>query len=160
MYILCIAQIKIAHCKTYEFEQTWARCENQFSPHLIVVRGGIIKVHMVEVFPVFWKNPKCKQFLLNFRRCHCPILVNANGQIKSEWILQKSNWKIWRISALASKTRSNQRKVLIFFFLKYESVYTFLIDLLWQKSFKSFSCYIGLIDDLINSFQLNLTFME
>ena len=120
MYIFCIAQIKIAHRKTFtqnDFEQTWARCENQFSPHLIVVRGGIIKVHMVEVFPVFWKNSKCKQFLLNFRRCHCPILVNANSQIKSEWILQKSNWKFWSISDLASKTRSNQKKVSIFLFI-------------------------------------------
>ena len=59
------------------FEQTWARCENQFSPHLIVVRGGIIKVHPVSVFPVFWKKSTCKQFyfklllrLLGFRGNH------------------------------------------------------------------------------------------
>jgi hypothetical protein len=137
MYIFCIAQIKIAHRKTFtqnDFEQTWARCENQFSPHLIVVRGGIIKVHMVEVFPVFWKNSKCKQFLLNFRRCHCPILVNANDQIKSEWILQKSNWKIWRISALAFKARSNQNKLLIYLFL-FIFLNMKMFFLFWSTSF-------------------------
>ena len=47
-------------------------------------------------------------------------------------ILQNSNWKIWRISALASKTRSNKKSINILFFIyffEYESAFTFLIDL-------------------------------
>ena len=47
-------------------------------------------------------------------------------------VLQNSNWKIWRISALASKTMSNQKSINIFifiYFFKYESAFTFLIDL-------------------------------
>ena len=47
-------------------------------------------------------------------------------------ILQNSNWKIWRISALASKMGSNKKSTNILIcicFLKYESAFTFLIDL-------------------------------
>ena len=68
-------------------------------------------------------------------------------------ILQNSNWKIWRISALVSKTRPNNILISIYSF-RYESAFTFLINI-----FKFFSCYFGLIDDLINSFRLNLTFI-
>ena len=41
------------------------------------------------------------------------VRLSQNELMKS-LILQNSNWKIWRISALASKTRSNKKNVLIF----------------------------------------------
>ena len=47
-------------------------------------------------------------------------------------ILQNGNWKIGRISALASKTRSNKKSNIILsfiYFSKYESKFAFLIDL-------------------------------
>ena len=52
-------------------------------------------------------------------------------------ILQNINWKIWRISALASKTRSNKKSIITFiyiFFLnmKLLSAFTFLIDLFFD----------------------------
>ena len=52
-------------------------------------------------------------------------------------ILQNINWKIWRISALASKTRSNKKSIITFisiFFLnmKVLSAFTFLMDLFFD----------------------------
>ena len=47
-------------------------------------------------------------------------------------ILQNSNWKIWRISAQASKTRSNKKSNIILsfiYFSKYERAFIFLIGL-------------------------------
>ena len=59
-------------------------------------------------------------------------ILSQNEFMKSP-ILQNSNWKIWRISALASETRSDQKNINIlfvfYFFSKYESAFTFMIDL-------------------------------
>ena len=59
------------------------------------------------------------------------VRLSQNEFMKSS-IPQNSNWKIWRISALASKMRSNKKSIniLIFlYFFKYESAFIFLIDL-------------------------------
>ena len=59
------------------------------------------------------------------------VRLSQNEFMKSS-ILQNSNWKIWRISALASKTRSNKKSIninIFIYFSKYESAFIFLIDL-------------------------------
>jgi hypothetical protein len=64
--------------------------------------------------------------------CIIKVRLSENEFMKST-NLQNSNWTIWRISALASKTRSNQKKsinILFFiYFSKYENAFTFLINL-------------------------------
>ena len=77
-----------------------------------------------------------------------------------------SNWKIWRIYALASLKRGQIKKVhinilILIYFFKYESAFTFLIDLFLEaraEILQIFQLLFGLIDDFINSIRLNLTF--
>ena len=60
-------------------------------------------------------------------------------------ILQNSNWKIWRISALASKWGQIKKKsinILFFiYFFKYESAFTFLIDLFSEARAEIFQIF-------------------
>ena len=80
-------------------------------------------------------------------------------------LTQNSNWKIWRISALASKKRSIKKvkapsclkkwiKIKIFFFW-FDLVLEARVEIL-----QIFQLLFWRIDDFINSFRLNLTFTK
>jgi hypothetical protein len=102
-----ISILTILYCKSLSLSVIYQACHLQDRPFY-----GFFWLFFHELYFAFphWRiSIGSSDYVLKVR-------LSQNEFMKSS-ILQNSNWKMWRISAQASKTRSNQKEVLIFLFL-------------------------------------------